>query len=37
MRDSIEIQARPEGINAFFNDMELAGYLAWRPSHKLFA
>ncbi len=35
LRDSIEIDAEPEDVFAFFDDMDNARYLAWHPDHKV--
>ena len=36
LRDSIDIQASPSDVFAFFDGMDNARYLGWHPDHKLF-
>ncbi len=36
LRDSIDVNASPADVFAFFEDMDNARYLSWHPDHKVF-
>ena len=36
LRDTIELDASPSDVFAFFEDMDTVRYLGWHPDHKVF-